>query len=66
MAENKMIHGGDVLIKCLLKENVKYMFGIPGGHFLPMYDAIIIILMASKWNGQVSRISAIKFAFLFI
>lgn len=35
-----MINGGDVLIKCLLQENVKYMFGIPGGQFLTMYDAI--------------------------
>jgi len=46
MSENKIIHGGDVLIKCLLKENVKYMFGIPGGHFLPMYDAIY------KWGRE--------------
>lgn len=38
--KKKLINGGDVLIKCLLKENVKYMFGIPGGQFLNMYDAI--------------------------
>jgi len=38
--EKKKINGGDVLIKCLLKENVKYLFGIPGGQFLNMYDAI--------------------------
>jgi len=38
--EMKMINGGDVLIKCLLKENVKYLFGVPGGQFLNMYDAI--------------------------
>ena len=38
--EKKMINGGDVLIKCLLQENVKYLFGIPGGQFLNMYDAI--------------------------
>jgi len=38
--EKKKINGGDVLIKCLLKEKVKYMFGIPGGQFLNMYDAI--------------------------
>lgn len=38
--EKKIINGGDVLIKCLLQENVKYMFGIPGGQFLNMYDAI--------------------------
>jgi acetolactate synthase-1/2/3 large subunit len=44
--EKKMINGGDVLIKCLLKENVKYMFGIPGGQFLNMYDAIY------KWGEE--------------
>ena len=38
--EKKKINGGDVLIKCLLKENVKYLFGIPGGQFLNMYDAV--------------------------
>ncbi len=38
--EKKIINGGDVLVKCLQKENVKYMFGIPGGQFLNMYDAI--------------------------
>jgi len=41
LEENKKkINGGDVLIKCLLQENVHYMFGIPGGQFLAMYDAI--------------------------
>jgi len=44
--EKKMINGGDVLIKCLLKENVKYLFGIPGGQFLNMYDAIY------KWGRE--------------
>ncbi|MHA2008156.1 MAG: thiamine pyrophosphate-binding protein [Promethearchaeota archaeon] len=44
--EKKMINGGDVLIKCLLQENVKYMFGIPGGQFLNMYDAIY------KWGKE--------------
>ncbi len=38
--EPSKINGGDVLVKCLLKENVKYLFGIPGGQFLNMYDAI--------------------------
>ena len=32
--------GGDLLIECLLQENVKYLFGIPGGQLLPMYDAV--------------------------
>ena len=40
MSEKKLITGGDVLIKCLLQEKVEYMFGIPGGQFLQMYDAI--------------------------
>ncbi|MFX1297651.1 MAG: thiamine pyrophosphate-binding protein [Promethearchaeota archaeon] len=40
MVANVRINGGDVLIKCLLQENVKYMFGIPGGQFLNMYDAV--------------------------
>jgi acetolactate synthase-1/2/3 large subunit len=40
MSEKKIINGGDVLIKCLLQEDIKYMFGIPGGQFLAMYDAV--------------------------
>ncbi|MFX1401987.1 MAG: thiamine pyrophosphate-binding protein [Promethearchaeota archaeon] len=40
MEEKTKINGGDVLIKCLLSENVKYMFGIIGGQFLNMFDAI--------------------------
>jgi acetolactate synthase-1/2/3 large subunit len=44
--EKKLINGGDVLIKCLLKENVKYLFGIPGGQFLNMYDAVY------KWGRE--------------
>ena len=54
MSENKMIHGGDVLIKCLLKENVKYMFGIIGGQFLPMFDAVY------KW-GREQGINTVMF-----
>ena len=52
--EKKMMNGGDVLVKCLLQENVKYMFGIPGGQFLNMYDAIY------KW-GKESGIETILF-----
>ncbi|TFF96112.1 MAG: hypothetical protein EU544_01325, partial [Promethearchaeota archaeon] len=32
--------GGDLLVECLLKEGVEYLFGIPGGQLLTMYDAI--------------------------
>jgi acetolactate synthase-1/2/3 large subunit len=44
--EKKTINGGDVLVKALLKEGVEYMFGIPGGQFLNMYDAIY------KWGKE--------------
>jgi acetolactate synthase-1/2/3 large subunit len=40
MEQKPKINGGDVLIKCLLEEDVKYMFGIIGGQFLNMFDAI--------------------------
>lgn len=40
MSEKKKINGGDVLVKCLLKEDVKFLFGIPGGQLLKMYDAV--------------------------
>ena len=40
MAEKKVINGGDVLVKCLLKEDVKYLFGITGGQLLKMFDAV--------------------------
>jgi len=38
--EKKVITGGDLLIKAFLNEGVEYLFGIPGGQFLAMYDAI--------------------------
>jgi acetolactate synthase-1/2/3 large subunit len=34
------INGGDVLVKCLLEEDVKYMFGITGGQLLTVFDAV--------------------------
>jgi acetolactate synthase-1/2/3 large subunit len=38
--EKKVVNGGDILVKCLLQEGVKYMFGIIGGQLLKMYDAV--------------------------
>ena len=39
--ENKnKINGGDVLVKCLLEEDVKYLFGIVGGQLLTVFDAV--------------------------
>ena len=40
MTNDKKIKGGDILVKCLLEENVKYIFGIVGGQLLTIYDAV--------------------------
>ena len=32
--------GGEVLVRCILKEGVKYVFGVPGAQLLPITDAI--------------------------
>ena len=34
------ITGGEALVRCLLNEGVRRVFGIPGGQLLPMIDAI--------------------------
>jgi len=38
--KKNVINGGDVLVKALLEEDIKYMFGIIGGQFLAMFDAV--------------------------
>ncbi len=35
---NDMGSGSEVLVEALLKENVDYLFGYPGGAVLPLYD----------------------------
>ncbi len=35
-----MSSGGDLLVKCLLKEKVKYIFGVPGAQLIPILDAV--------------------------
>jgi len=40
MEQKSKITGGDVLVKCLLEEDVRYMFGIIGGQLLAMYEAV--------------------------
>ena len=30
----------EILVKYLEQEGVEYIFGIPGGHLLPLYDAL--------------------------
>jgi acetolactate synthase-1/2/3 large subunit len=32
--------GADLLVKCLIQEDVRYVFGIPGGQLCPVLDAI--------------------------
>ncbi len=32
--------GGDLLVEALVNENVRFIFGIPGGQLLPIYDAV--------------------------
>jgi acetolactate synthase-1/2/3 large subunit len=38
--KEKALTGGDLLVEALVKENVRFIFGIPGGQLLPIYDAI--------------------------
>lgn len=37
---NQLINGGDLTVKCLLKEGVSKIFGLVGGELLTIYDAI--------------------------
>lgn len=34
------ISGAEATIRCLLEENVEYIFGYPGGAIMPIYDAL--------------------------
>ncbi|MHA1715587.1 MAG: thiamine pyrophosphate-binding protein [Promethearchaeota archaeon] len=34
------LHGGDILVRALHAENVKFIFGIPGGEYLPFLEAL--------------------------
>jgi len=36
----EIITGAEIAIRCLQKENVKFVFGYPGGAVLNIYDAI--------------------------
>ena len=37
---NQIINGGDLTVKCLLKEGITKIFGLVGGELLQIYDAI--------------------------
>lgn len=40
IAEKQKISGSEALLKCLIAENVKTIFGYPGGAIMPVYDAL--------------------------
>ena len=39
-ATKKSISGSEVLLRSLVEENVKTIFGYPGGAIMPVYDAL--------------------------
>ncbi|MHA2392462.1 MAG: thiamine pyrophosphate-binding protein [Promethearchaeota archaeon] len=43
---NQILNGGDLTVKCLLKEGVSKLFGLVGGELLAIYDAI------SRWGEE--------------
>ncbi len=38
--KKKPLTGGDLVVKALVNENVRFIFGVPGGQLLHIYDAI--------------------------
>lgn len=40
IAEKQKISGSEALLKCLIAENVRTIFGYPGGAIMPVYDAL--------------------------
>lgn len=37
----KKMNGAEVLIKCLENHGVEYIFGLPGGNVIPIFDALV-------------------------
>src|SRR5580693_8750934 len=40
VADPKLMSGSQILLECLVRENVECIFGYPGGVTLPLYDAL--------------------------
>src|ERR1700728_1183021 len=40
VTESKLMSGSQILLECLVRENVNFIFGYPGGVTLPVYDAL--------------------------
>ena len=41
MTTKKQLDGAQALVKCLERAGVEYMFGIPGGVTIPIFDALV-------------------------
>lgn len=39
--EKKIPTGAEVIIQCLIREGVEYVFGYPGGAAIPLFDALV-------------------------
>lgn len=50
MKKEKFLTGSEIVIKCLLEEKIKYIFGYPGGAIMPIYDVIY------KYKNDISHI----------
>src|SRR5580704_9841099 len=40
VTESKLMSGSQILLECLVRENVDCIFGYPGGVTIPLYDAL--------------------------
>ena len=40
-AEGRLPTGAEVLIRCLEREGVEYIFGLSGGAAIPIFDALV-------------------------
>ena len=41
VAKKKPLNGAQLLIKCLENQGVEYIFGIPGGVVIPIFDVLV-------------------------
>ncbi len=51
VTESKLMSGSQILLECLVRENVDCIFGYPGGVTLPLYDALYDHPISTSWCG---------------
>ena len=39
-AKGKVPTGGDIVVRCLEREGIEVVFGLPGGAAIPLFDAL--------------------------